>query len=146
MLMRQASALRAATPLFVFLTVLSSACGAQEKAAAGAGAGKGWVPLPSGGRLYYEVAGTKGDTIVVPGAVFWESALAPLAQNHTVIFYDLLGRGRSDTASASRIAMDSIVADLETLRPGGSPGARESHCPHGRVSVVVPSTRTHRAD
>ena len=114
--MRQASALRAATPLFVFLTVLSSACGAQEKPAAGAGAGKGWVPLPSGGRLYYEVAGTKGDTIVVPGAVFWESALAPLAQNHTVIFYDLLGRGRSDTASASRIAMDSIVADLETLR------------------------------
>ena len=75
--MRQASALRAATPLFVFLTVLSSACGAQEKAAAGAGAGRGWVPLPSGGRLYYEVAGTKGDTIVVPGAVFWESALAP---------------------------------------------------------------------
>jgi pimeloyl-ACP methyl ester carboxylesterase len=77
---------------------------------------KGWVPLASGSRMYYEVAGAKGDTIVVPGAVFWSSALAPLAKNHTVIFYDLLGRGRSDTASKSRIAMDSIVADLETLR------------------------------
>jgi pimeloyl-ACP methyl ester carboxylesterase len=74
------------------------------------------VTLPSGGRLYYEVAGTKGDTIVIPGAVYWESALKPLAQNHVVIFYDLLGRGRSDTASGSRIVMDSIVADLETLR------------------------------
>jgi len=66
--------------------------------------------------LYYEVAGARGDTIIVPGAAFWSSALAPLAQTHTVIFYDLLGRGRSDTASASRIALDSIVADLETLR------------------------------
>jgi pimeloyl-ACP methyl ester carboxylesterase len=66
--------------------------------------------------LYYEVAGSKGDTVVIPGAVYWESALAPLAQNHTVIFYDLLGRGRSDTAHGSRIVMDSIVSDLETLR------------------------------
>jgi pimeloyl-ACP methyl ester carboxylesterase len=114
--MRQPSAFRATIPLLGLLAVLSSACAAQDKAAAGARPDKGWVPLPSGGRLYYEVAGTKGDTVVVPGAVFWESALAPLAQNHTVIFYDLLGRGRSDTASASRIAMDSIVADLETLR------------------------------
>jgi pimeloyl-ACP methyl ester carboxylesterase len=101
------------------LTVLCAACAAQDKPAGGgstaAGTGTGWVPLPSGGRLYYEVAGT-GDTIVVPGAVFWSSALAPLARNHTVIFYDLLGRGRSDTASGSRIVMDSVIADLETLR------------------------------
>jgi pimeloyl-ACP methyl ester carboxylesterase len=62
------------------------------------------------------VAGTTGDTLVVPGAVFWSAALAPLAREHTVIFYDLLGRGRSDTAAAARIALDSIVADLETLR------------------------------
>ncbi|HEV2669894.1 MAG TPA: alpha/beta hydrolase [Gemmatimonadales bacterium] len=78
--------------------------------------GRGWVPLASGSRLYYEVAGTKGDTIVVPGAVYWSAALAPLARSHTVIFYDLLGRGRSDTGSTARIAMDSIVGDLETLR------------------------------
>jgi pimeloyl-ACP methyl ester carboxylesterase len=94
--------------------MLCSACAAQEKPATGTGTG--WVPLASGGRLYYEVAGGRGDTVVVPGAVFWSSALAPLAQNHTVIFYDLLGRGRSDTASGSRIVMDSIIADLETLR------------------------------
>src|SRR5436189_5335446 len=103
---------RAAVLSLALVTALCPACAGQKNPAAG----KGWVTLRSGGRLYYEVAGTKGDTIVVPGAVFWESALAPLAQNHTVIFYDLLGRGRSDTASASRIAMDSIVADLETLR------------------------------
>jgi len=97
--------------LLLLVAILCTACAAQEKP----GTGKGFVPLPSGGRLYYDVQGS-GDTVVVPGAVFWTSALAPLTRNHTVIFYDLLGRGRSDTASASRIAMDSIVADLETLR------------------------------
>lgn len=102
---------RMSVPLLAVLTVLSSACTAQEKP----GTGKGWVPLPSGGRMYYDVVG-KGDTIVVPGAVFWSSPLAPLARNHTVIFYDVLGRGRSDTAGSARIALDSIVADLETLR------------------------------
>ena len=121
--------------LLVLLTMLCSACGAQEKkdaatqnAGAAAGADKGWVTLASGGRLYYEVAGGgKADTIVVPGAVYWSSALAPLAQNHTVIFYDLLGRGRSDTASAGRIAMDSIVGDLEALR---------NHFHLGRMGLV----------
>ncbi len=102
---------RLSVPLFVLVTTLCSAGAAQEKP----GTGKGWVPLPSGSRLYYELQG-RGDTIVVPGAVFWSAALAPLARNHTVIFYDLLGRGRSDTAAVSRIVIDSIVADLETLR------------------------------
>lgn len=120
------SAFRAVAALLVVPAVLSAGCTSQEKsktetatqaaAGAGAGAGTGWVTLPSGGRLYYDVAGTKGDTIVVPGAVYWETALRPLAQDHVVIFYDLLGRGRSDSASGSRIVMDSIVADLETLR------------------------------
>ena len=125
--MYQRSAFSSTASLLVLLTVLWSGCGAQEKKEGGgaggaavpppgAGPGKGWVPLPSGTRLYYEVAGTTGDTIVVPGAVFWSAALAPLAQNHTVIFYDLAGRGRSDTTSMSRIVMDTIVGDLETLR------------------------------
>ncbi len=90
--------------------------GAAAQGAPRTGPGEGWVPLPSGGRLYYQVVGTAGDTVVVPGAVFWSAALAPLAREHTVIFYDLLGRGRSDSAAASRIALDSIVADLEALR------------------------------
>lgn len=102
---------RPSMSLLVFVAALCTACAAQEKP----GTGKGFVPLASGGRLYYDVQG-HGDTVVVPGAVFWSSALAPLARNHTVIFYDLLGRGRSDTANASRIVMDSIVSDLEALR------------------------------
>jgi proline iminopeptidase len=86
----------------------------QQRAAAAPS--DGWVSLPSGGRLRYQVTGTGRDTIVVPGAVFWAGALAPLTRGHTVIFYDLLGRGRSDSADASRIALDTIVRDLETLR------------------------------
>jgi pimeloyl-ACP methyl ester carboxylesterase len=112
--MHRLSTCRAMVSLPVVVALLVSCGDAQQKAAPVPG--KGWVPLASGSRLYYEVAGSTGDTIVVPGAVFWSSALAPLAQSHTVIFYDLLGRGRSDTASPSRIVMDSIVGDLETLR------------------------------
>ena len=104
---------RAPARLLAILLLAAPASGASQQAAR---PGAGWVPLPSGGRLYYQVVGTTGDTIVVPGAVIWSGALAPLAREHTVIFYDLLGRGRSDTAAASRIALDSIVADLETLR------------------------------
>src|SRR5262249_8148653 len=53
--------------------------------------------------------------------------LRPLTRSHTVIFYDLLGRGRSDTASTSRIVMDSILADLEALR---------QHFRLGRMSLL----------
>ena len=112
--MHRLSTYRAMVSLPVVVALLVACGEAQQKPASGPG--KGWVPLASGSRLYYEVAGTTGDTIVVPGAVFWSSALAPLAKSHTVIFYDLLGRGRSDTASSSRIVLDSIVGDLETLR------------------------------
>ena len=107
---------------FLVMLAVLSACTAKKEAEPQAAAGQaqspgtGWVTLPSGGRLYYEVAGGRGDTIVVPGAAYWSGPLAPLAQNHTVIFYDVLGRGRSDTAGAARIVMDSIVSDLETLR------------------------------
>jgi len=103
---------RAAVLSLALVTALCSGCAAQGNPSPGTG----FVTLPSGGRLYYEVAGASGDTIVVPGAVFWSSALRPLARNHTVIFYDLLGRGRSDTAGTSRIVMDSILGDLEALR------------------------------
>ena len=97
------------------LAVLALCCACAAQRTPPPGTGPGWVTLPSGGRLYYEIAG-KGDTIVVPGAVYWSHALQPLTKSHTVIFYDLLGRGRSDTASASRIVIDSIVQDLEALR------------------------------
>ncbi len=100
-------------PLLAFLLTLCCACAAQRTPPPGTG--PGWVTLPSGGRLYYEIAG-KGDTIVVPGAVFWSNALQPLTKSHTVIFYDLLGRGRSDSSATSRIVMDSILGDLEALR------------------------------
>ncbi|HXE83796.1 MAG TPA: alpha/beta hydrolase [Gemmatimonadales bacterium] len=107
--------------LIVLLITLGTACSGKKQAEPNAAAttatpGTGFVTLPSGGRLYYEVAGGSGDTIVVPGAAYWSSPLAPLAQHHTVIFYDLLGRGRSDTAGPARIVMDSIVSDLEALR------------------------------
>ena len=95
------------------LLALMWSCG--DTRGGGTGSHPGMLTLASGGRLHYEVSGS-GDTIVVPGATAWSAALAPLAQGHTVIFYDPLGRGRSDSAPASRLAPDSVVADLEALR------------------------------
>jgi proline iminopeptidase len=101
--------------LALALVAVSWSCAAEQRGAAAA-AGEGWVTLPSGARLYYRMAGSGADTIVVPGAMNSTAGLEPLTAAHTVIFYDLLGRGRSDPADTSRIVLDSMVADLEVLR------------------------------
>ena len=98
------------------LAAASWSCGGERRDAATA-PGEGWVTLPSGARLYYRVSGTGADTIVVAGvALAATTGLKLPADAHTVIQYDLLGRGRSDPSDSSRIVGDSMIADLEALR------------------------------
>lgn len=69
------------------------------------------------GRLWYQVAGSGPDTMIVPLASWFSAPLAPLADRHTVVFYDPRHRGRShvltDTAAAT---FEGDVADLEAVR------------------------------
>jgi proline iminopeptidase len=68
------------------------------------------------GTLWYHIAGSGSDTVVVPLAS-WLSSLSPLGGQHTVVFYDPRHRGRSHPLADSLAAtFDGDVADLEALR------------------------------
>ena len=101
--------------LLAFSFATSGSCAGERRDAAAPA--EGWVTLPSGARLYYRVAGTGADTIVVAGVALAATTDLKLpADAHTVIQYDLLGRGRSDPTDTSRIVGDSMIADLDAVR------------------------------
>ena len=102
---------------FLFLIFQSTGhCTSIEK-------GEGYVISHDGVRLYYRVVGNGSDPIIVlhggPGNTM-ESILPdlePLEQNHTLIYYDQRGNGRSDLLIAdSDLALPNHVQDLEAIR------------------------------
>ena len=83
----------------------------------------GYITTPDSLRLYYRVAGTRGDTIIAihggPGVDLESIAndFAPLAERHVVIFYDQRGAGRSTLpADTTRLTAERQVADLDVVR------------------------------
>jgi proline iminopeptidase len=84
---------------------------------------QGYVDSIDGVELFYRVMGSGADTIVVlhggPGLHFEYLApdLEPLAESHTVIFYDQRGAGRSTLISDSTlIHIGAHIEDLEAVR------------------------------
>lgn len=76
-----------------------------------------------GHRLYYRKMGNSGKTIIVlhggPGLHmnYFAPDMEPLAENHTLIFYDQRSCGRSElVADTSLLTADHNVEDLEVLR------------------------------
>lgn len=77
----------------------------------------GFIETPDGVSLYYEKTGSGEPTLVIPGRLFVADWLAPLAEDHTVIFYDMRNRGRSDSiGDESLITLLKDVADVEAIR------------------------------
>jgi pimeloyl-ACP methyl ester carboxylesterase len=77
----------------------------------------GWITGPDSVRLYYEKLGNGPRTIIVPGRLFLARELAPLAQRHTLILYDMRNRGRSSRVEDGRlITIQKDVEDLEAVR------------------------------
>lgn len=77
----------------------------------------GTVPVGDSTALYYDIQGSAADTVVVPLGVFLDSALAPLARTHTVVFYDPRQRGRSThSTDTTRSTFAADVEDLERVR------------------------------
>lgn len=73
--------------------------------------------------LHYRVLGHGADTVVVvhggPGLHmrYLLAPLAPLASNHTLIFYDLRGRGESgDVADSTQMTAELDIEDLGAVR------------------------------
>lgn len=69
------------------------------------------------GKLWYHIAGSGADTVIVPLATWLAPSLSTLGGRHTVVFYDPRHRGRSHTMADSMAAtFDGDVADLESIR------------------------------
>lgn len=78
---------------------------------------EGFISAADGARLFYQKAGSGSRTIVIPGRLFIFDYLKPLADQYTIISYDMRNRGRSDAVSdGSRITIQDDVKDLETVR------------------------------
>jgi proline iminopeptidase len=100
---------------------LASCAGNQKPVAADAR--EGYIESAGGVRLFYRIAGTGQDTIVVlhggPGysMAYLAPDLEPLTSQHVLIFYDQRGAGRSTliTDSASLDA-ERFADDLEAVR------------------------------
>ena len=82
----------------------------------------GYVTGAGGIKIFYEVAGSGDDTVVVvhggPGAGINDSRpdLEPLAKNRVVIFYDQRGGGRSELPDTMLLGPVHYVGDLEAVR------------------------------
>ena len=77
----------------------------------------GWIAGSDGVRLYYEKLGSGPRTIIVPGRLFLARELAPLAERHTLILYDMRNRGRSSRVEDGRlITIQKDVEDLDAVR------------------------------
>jgi len=84
---------------------------------------EGFVQAGDDIALYYQISGTGPDTIVVlhggPGLNFGYLApdLLPLAESHTLIFYDQRGSARSTLITdSSLVHIDKHIEDIEALQ------------------------------
>ena len=69
------------------------------------------------GKLWYSIAGSGADTVIVPLASWLAPSLSPLGGRYTIVFYDPRHRGRSHAMADSMAAtFDGDVADLESVR------------------------------
>lgn len=84
---------------------------------------EGYVTTSDSVRLFYRVVGRGQDTVIAihggPGVDLESIAgdFAPLAERHTVIFYDQRGAGRSDLPKdTTRLTAQRQVDDLDAVR------------------------------
>ena len=84
---------------------------------------EGHLPGAEGVRLHYLILGSAPDTVVAvhggPGAGMQAilPELEPLAENHTLIFYDQRGGGLSELpVDSNLLGAEQMVADLEAVR------------------------------
>jgi pimeloyl-ACP methyl ester carboxylesterase len=80
---------------------------------------KGYVPTPDGVRLFFHHLGSAAHAVIVPNAVHMFDSFRHLANNRTVIFFDLRNRGNSDSVGDREKLTRGIhhdVDDIEAVR------------------------------
>jgi proline iminopeptidase len=102
-----------------FLLMAAAGCSHQAQPRLPA---SGYVTGAGDAKIFYEVAGSGGNTVVVvhggPGAGINDSRpdLEPLAKDRVVIFYDQRGGGRSELPDTMLLSPGHFVGDLEAVR------------------------------
>jgi len=91
---------------------------ASDRASADSVAWRRDVRTPDGVVLATAIIGkARADTIIVPLGSLTAPMLKSLGQSHTLIVYDLRGRGRSDSMmDTARVNLEYDVQDLEAVR------------------------------
>jgi proline iminopeptidase len=80
---------------------------------------EGYVITDDGVQLFYQKIGGSPSTVIIPNALYLFEDFKYLAMDHTLIFYDMRNRGRSEKVSESQKLSSGIhhdVKDLETIR------------------------------
>jgi proline iminopeptidase len=108
--------------LLALALVLACAKAPTPPSPAASSVQEGHVTGAGGTGLHYVVEGAGPDTIVVlhggPGLDLegLRLDLAPLAANHTVLYFDQRGSGRSEMPDTLQLTVQAMVEDLEALR------------------------------
>jgi proline iminopeptidase len=74
------------------------------------------VATDDGTRLFCRTLGEGEPTVVIPMATYHGDRFDDLAERFRVVLYDPRGRGRSDAVSPSKVSMEGLLLDLETIR------------------------------
>lgn len=78
---------------------------------------EGYITVNADIRLFYQKIGNGKEIMIIPAGFFLFEDFKHLAQNRTLIFYDMRNRGRSASVSdSSQIGIDKDVEDLEAVR------------------------------
>jgi proline iminopeptidase len=78
---------------------------------------EGYISVEEGIRIFYQKAGRGSRVLIIPGRFFIFDHLKELANNYTLISYDMRNRGRSDAVSdGSKITIQDDIKDLERVR------------------------------
>ena len=76
----------------------------------------GFVTTPDSVRLWYRVVGQGAETVIIPAALYHRKSFDRLARGRRVVLFDPRRRGLSDTVPASKVSIETDLADLETIR------------------------------
>lgn len=80
---------------------------------------EGYTTTPDAIRLFFQKTGSGPNVVVIPNAAYMFQDFRYLAEDHTIISFDLRNRGRSDAVSdAAKLAggVHNDVEDLEAIR------------------------------
>ena len=79
-------------------------------------AGEGFIEGADGVRLHYSKVGRGKTVLIIPGEIFLFDDFKQLADQATIIAYDMRNRGRSAAAPLDKVSIEGDVRDLEAVR------------------------------